>query len=707
VIRRSAAAGISYLYSSLVNNVDDHVAGIAFDRAENALYVLGSWSKRTDTSTFRFGDTVLHNAGAIGTGDMLLLKFGVPGTSLTVNAGADKTICKGGSTSIGSVYIASGGTAPYSYSWFPSTGLNDASLANPSVTGAMASVRYVVTVTDANNLTARDTVNLIIDSSLYRPEIVLDASPGNSNPFCEGSPVRLLATSPLPWTGPVTWSNGVSNDFNSLSVYTSDTLTVRMTATNGCVGTSLPFITVMKPRTPTPQLLTGDSVSICAGGTATLTAEDSEDPVSYFWSNGSTTPSITVSTAGTYHVSATGSGGCTSLPASTFISVNPLPTGLIAAGGNVNFCSGDSVQLTMNTDALNGVTWSNGSTGTSIWVKTSGTYSATLTSPQGCTNAAQNSITVAVASALPAPAVTAGGPVSFCEGGNVLLTAQPVTGADSYLWSNGVTASSITVTTSGSYWVKAINANGCSSGSSTAIAVTVQPLPTGNLVANGSTSICAGDSVELAINSSAANSFTWNTGAVSQSIWVRSAGSYSAQITSPAGCTIQTNTVSTTAATPVTVSITQSGNVLTASPSGFSYQWYLNGSPVNGATAQTLTITEGGNYSVSLTNNNCFTPGNLSAVLRMQSGGISYQVYPNPASGDFNLQYTVTSTERVNIKLCDLQGQTVHTLVNNQTQSPGEYSCAIKESTYHLKKGYYILTIQIGNRRTNQSILIL
>ena len=58
------------------------------------------------------------------------------------------------------------------------------------------------------------------------------------------------------------------------------------------------------------------------------------------------------------------------------------------------------------------------------------------------------------------PIITAGGPVSFCQGGSVTLTS---TAAATYLWSNGAVTQSITVNTAGTYTVTAINFAGCTS----------------------------------------------------------------------------------------------------------------------------------------------------------------------------------------------------------------------------------------------------
>jgi hypothetical protein len=92
-----------------------------------------------------------------------------------------------------------------------------------------------------------------------------------------------------------------------------------------------------------------------------------------------------------------------------------------------------------------------------------GSYSVTATDNVGCT---------ATASATVNPpagvSITAGGPTTFCNGGSVTLTASAASG---YLWSNGETTQSITVTTSGNYTVT-LNTGTCNA-TTLPVAVTV------------------------------------------------------------------------------------------------------------------------------------------------------------------------------------------------------------------------------------------
>src|SRR6185436_6886566 len=75
----------------------------------------------------------------------------------TASAGSDKSLCDGSTVSIGGSPTASGGTSPYTYSWSPSTALSSSTAANPNAT-PHSSTSYIVTVTDANGCTKKDTV---------------------------------------------------------------------------------------------------------------------------------------------------------------------------------------------------------------------------------------------------------------------------------------------------------------------------------------------------------------------------------------------------------------------------------------------------------------------------------------------------------------------------------------------------------------------
>ena len=83
---------------------------------------------------------------------------------LTANAGPDVFACINGSVVIGGTPSATGGTAPYKYSWSPSTFLSSSSVANPTLTGISYGVTYTLTVTDFDTTIVTDVVKLNFDA---------------------------------------------------------------------------------------------------------------------------------------------------------------------------------------------------------------------------------------------------------------------------------------------------------------------------------------------------------------------------------------------------------------------------------------------------------------------------------------------------------------------------------------------------------------
>ena len=215
------------------------------------------------------------------------------------------------------------------------------------------------------------------------------------------------------------------------------------------------------------------------------TNNSSSNSISYLWSNGATTPSIEVSTAGDYSVTVTNSNGCSAASAVTAVTVNALPViPTIYASGDTTFCSGGHVYLFA--DQGSSYLWSNGAITQFIYAYTAGDYSVTVTNSNGCS--ATSAVTTVTVNALPViPTITASGYTTFCSGGSVELTVDQ---GSSYLWSNGATTPSITATTAGDYSVTVTNSNGCSA-TSAVTTVTVNAL-TSTPTAGSNSPGCAG-----------------------------------------------------------------------------------------------------------------------------------------------------------------------------------------------------------------------
>ncbi len=174
--------------------------------------------------------------------------------------------------------------------------------------------------------------------------------------------------------------------------------------------------------------------------------------------------------------------GCVSVSPVIQVSVVAMPaTPTIAVSGSTTICAGGSTTLTSSAGTT--YLWSTGATTQSISPTVSGSYTLKVTNGSGC-QSASSAATVVTVNALPAtPTISAGGPTTFCAGGNVTLTASAGTG---YLWSTGATTPSISPTASGSYSVKVTNASGCQSASSAPTVITVTTPPSATISYPGS-----------------------------------------------------------------------------------------------------------------------------------------------------------------------------------------------------------------------------
>ena len=204
---------------------------------------------------------------------------------------------------------------------------------------------------------------------------------------------------------------------------------------------------------PTPSIL--GSTTICQNQTTILTANGG---VSYAWNNGGTSSSINIAQSGVYTVTATNVEGC-SATANVTVTVNPLPN--VSISGNTTICEGNSTTLTAS--GADNYSWSTGDNTASATISAFGVYTVTGTSAAGCSNTAN--VTVLVSQT---PQITITGETDICAGESTALTAN---GGATYLWNNGSTDATLTVSTPGTWQVIGYNEAGCNAMASATVNV--------------------------------------------------------------------------------------------------------------------------------------------------------------------------------------------------------------------------------------------
>jgi gliding motility-associated-like protein len=395
-----------------------------------------------------------------------------------VSISGNTSVCAGDSTTL----TASGGG---NYQW--SSG---GTSANETVSPA-ATTSYTVVVTDA--LTAcTDSASVTVTVNPL-PVITI----AGTTSVCSGGSTTLTASG----GGNYQWSTGGTSAGETVSPAGSTTYTVVVTdGTTGCQDSSSVTVTV----NALPVVSITGNTTICAGANTTLTASGGGN---YQWSSGGTSAGETVSPLAntTYTVVVTDPTTTCSDSATVSVTVNSAPVAAIT--GNTTLCSGASTTLT----AAGGGTyaWSTSATSSAITVTPAATtnYSVIVTNAANCSDTASVSVTVN-----PLPNAAISGTTTLCNGQSTTLSAA---GSGNYLWSNGSTSSSITVSPASntSYTLVVTDpATGCSDSSS--VQVNVLLPPTASIT--GTNVVCAGGSVQL--TAAGGGTYTWSTGQTSAGI---------------------------------------------------------------------------------------------------------------------------------------------------------------------------------------------
>jgi hypothetical protein len=607
----------------------------------------------------------------------------IPATP-TITPGGPTTFCNGGSVTLTSS-SASGNQ------WYLDSNPIGGATAQQYI--ATAGGDYTVMVTTSGCSSSASSATTVTVNPIPATPTV---TPGGPTTFCTGGSVTLTSSS----ASGNQWylsGNPIGGETAQQYVATAGgSYTVVVTA-NGCPSSPSSTTSVTVNTIPaTPVIGTGGPTTFCEGGSVTLTSSSASGNQWYLGGNpigGATAQQYVATDGGDYTVIVTQTGCSSSASSSTTVTVNPVPsTPTVTPGGPTTFCTGGSVTLTSSSEGgnqwyLNGNPIG-GATGQQYVATATGGYTVVLTA-NGCSSAPSSSTAVTVNPIPATPTITPDGPTTFCQGGSVTLTSSSASGNQWYFEGapmGGATAQQLVVTSFGGNYTVVVTQSGCSSAPSAATAVAINPSPAAPTIApDGPTTFCAGDSVTLISSDESGNQWyldgTPIEGATNQAYIATASGSYTVTLTQT-GCTSTQSSATAVTVNPIPATPTigtsgpttfcTGGSVTLTSSNASGNQWYLNGSPIGGATAQQYVATAAGSYTVGVTTSGCagaqssatvvtvnptpstptigaggpttFCTGGSVTLTSSSASGNQWYLAGNPIGGATGQQYVATAT---------------------------------------------------------------
>lgn len=436
-------------------------------------------------------------------------------------------------------------------------------------------------------------------SGTYRQPITITVNAGlnitvNSPTICPTQTVTLTASASGVTT--FTWVTGTPNS-STLSVSPSSTSIYTVNGTSGsCIGTQTTTVTVLS--TPTISVA---NTSICAGGSATLTANGATN---YTWSpGGQTTTSIVVTPTINTTYTITGFNGACSNTTAASVNITSTPT---LAANSATICPGQIATFTVN--GASTYTWNPGNlTGTSYTISPTLSTTVSVLGANGtCTAQITRSLTVS-----PSPSIAVSNQ-TICPTKTATLTAS---GATTYTWNTGPTTNTLSVSpASQTVYTVTGTLGSCTSIKTATVFIATQPTVS---VANAS--ICSGNSATLTANG--ATNYTWAPGGqTTTSVVVTPTTNTTYSITGSNGTCSNTTTATVSITTTPTLTLNSvticPGQTATLTVSGAStYTW--NPGSVSGTT---YAIAPASNTTVSVIGANGTCTAQATASVTIGSG---------------------------------------------------------------------------------------
>jgi len=629
----------------------------------------------TDT-TLTAGTYYVTTTDAVGCVAIDTIIITEPAIALSLtNTLLQNVSCYGGNDGVGDVQ-ASGGTAPYQYSW------NTIPQQDTNLVTNFTAGNYIVSVVDSHNCLVSIPITIT-----EPPQLISTITPTNVS--CNGGNDGVASAAVTGGTVLYSYNwipyGGTSNIATNLA---AGTFYVAITDNNGCQLNDTVIITEPTILSAT----TTQTSASCFGtndGTSTVSATGGTSGYTFNWSTGGVSSIENNLAAGNHSVTVTDFNGCQviipytiSQPAQIIITPTVTNSTCGSSDGQVSttVTGGNSpYTYSWNTNPIQ--------TTATAFNLSAGVYTVTVTDANSCS---QN-LTVNV-NDVGGPSITI---TSFtdvsCNGGNDGTANSSISGGTppyNYNWSPvGGTSPNATNLSAGIASVTVTDTNGCTSSQNVTIN---EPTPISGSISKTDVS-CNGESdgtASVSINGGTPPySYNWSpAGGTNATATGLIAGNYTCTITDSKGCIIQKNStineplVLSSSVISVTNVSCNGGNDGSATvtgidgTSGYTYNWL----PYGGTSPTSIGLIAG-NYTVSITDANGCQVNQLVNISEPPVLGLSItSVNPGCFGGnDGSLTANVTSGTTPYSYFWSPNGGTTSTINNLST---GNYSVLVSDA---------------------------
>ena len=622
--------------------------------------------------------------------------------SPSLELGENITICEGEH-----VLINAHINNAISYLW--STGENSSQKDISAI--SVGTFNYKVTVTDVNNCSASDQIDIAIN-----PKPKLDL--GENVDICQNEELVLNATTLNALS--YSWNTGESSSIiypkQQSNTIESKMFSVEVTNKFACADRD----TILVNFLPVPTVILPDEIVACGNESVELSAYN-QDIISYKWNNGSINSVVNIDPLvdgeGIYYAILENKYHCISKTNSSSVSFKTIPESILPEV--VTACNSIDVDAgNFGAEFL----WSDNITNQKREFLQTGEYTVTITNGSSCSITDSINVTI---NYVTKPYL--GSDIELCTNDTKVLRTGIHDSEYSFVWNGYSTGDTMTVATPGTYIVKAIHNNGCEE--SDTITVISRPLPAVDL--GEDTYKCSDDNIILDAGKDGFDYF-WQSSLGIESnerlFEVTDTGKYWVQVTNNYNCvSSDTILIRSTSLSIDPMFVTNSKLIAGDSvlfvdmsyPEPINWLWEF-GDLQQSVLQNPVHVYYGkGEYQVNLHVSNSVCSASIIKIIEVEQNSKdgqdeeneeflgdkfieiqSVKIYPNPTSGNLTIEAELSRRTNANIYIFDLMGRLIDIRKYSNVDKLYEYL-----DIQGVSSGIYIVKILAGTDHKTYKII--